>query len=355
MIFLFSFSSALPQQTLPSVDSITRIIPDSVTRTVETFANYLSLTCKSDEEIARTLYSWLGINMYYDLDLIETPQEYYTTDDNVKKTLVTRRGVCQNYADVFTAVLSRLKIPVFNVPGYTKTNNQIDTTAGHVWNAVKLKQNWYLFDPTWGGGYVRFERYHKRFSMKYCMASPDSMILDHMPYDPVWELMEYPVKHDEFLDGKTKGSSYFNYTDTLTAYCEQTSYIQAQQCRRRSLTYNVENQEIAHLTMRFFQHLTSIQQQYNFDCYMRSFNSYTCLVNDYNDFIKNKTKSQLPSKIAKQQINAMHETLLASIKFLAEVIQPDNTIEPACESLRENLHRWDQEIITPLLTSTGSK
>jgi len=148
------------------------------------------------------LYVWLSSNVTYDLDKLDSLEVYENKKDNsdlIKSTLKTKKGICENYAAVFTKICDLNGIQSWIVPGYTKDFGKLDTTLGHAWNVAKLDSTWYLFDPTWGAGYVRFERFHKKFTFKYYKTNPDTFIQTHMPFDPIWQLKEIPVSHKDFI------------------------------------------------------------------------------------------------------------------------------------------------------------
>jgi len=78
---------------------------------------------------------------------------YAKTEDKITKALKTRRGICENYATLFMDICNKTGIKSFVVEGYTKQNGFADYIP-HAWSAALIDTTWYLFDPTWGSGYV---------------------------------------------------------------------------------------------------------------------------------------------------------------------------------------------------------
>jgi hypothetical protein len=309
-----------------SLDLKVKQIPDSVTRDPVVFAGYLKAVFSSDECVVKALYTWLASNLYYDLDMLENPPGYSSTHEIVMKTLLNRRGVCINYSEVFTAVLSCLKIPVFTINGYTKQDKVAETKIGHAWNAAKLGNTWYLFDATWGGGFVRYERYHKRFSMSYFMMSPDSMICTHMPFDPLWQLLAYPVKHDEFLKGMRKGTDFFNFNDSINSWYTMDTCARCVSTSSRCEKYNISTPELSILKTRYYEILAMTQKNYSAALYNNSRGMINKLTDSYNAFIREKNSGKLNSTRQKSRLASLQQDLLTCKLSLEIKSCPDSIL-----------------------------
>lgn len=89
--------------------------------------------------------------------------EYNTSLDNknshnIYGALVNRKTVCEGYSKAFKYILDSLNIECILVSG-TATNSSGETES-HMWNYVKLDENWYGVDVTWDdpiiiGGYTK--------------------------------------------------------------------------------------------------------------------------------------------------------------------------------------------------------
>lgn len=66
---------------------------------------------------------------------------------NIYGALVNRKTVCEGYAKAFKYILDSLNIECILVSG-TATNSS-GKTESHMWNYVKLNNNWYGVDVTW--------------------------------------------------------------------------------------------------------------------------------------------------------------------------------------------------------------
>lgn len=78
--------------------------------------------------------------------------EYNSSSDadnshNIYGALINRKTVCEGYAKSFKYILDSLNIECILVSG-TATNSSGETES-HMWNYVKLNDNWYGVDVTW--------------------------------------------------------------------------------------------------------------------------------------------------------------------------------------------------------------
>jgi hypothetical protein len=114
------------------------------------------------------------------------------------------------------------------------------------------------------------------------MASPSVLIKSHMPFDYLWQFLNYPVTCQEFYEGKTqanKSKPFYNYVDSIRAY-ENLDYIgQLNASARRIEKNGIKNSMI-------FDRLQHIRLEIENDRQARTVNLYNTAVLDYNDGIK---------------------------------------------------------------------
>jgi hypothetical protein len=106
------------------------------------------------------------------------------------------------------------------ISGYTKQNGKVDALS-HVWCASLIGNKWYLFDPTWGSGYVDNGRFYKKMDDAYFKVSPSTMIATHIPYDYLWQFLNYPITNQEFYAGITqvdKSKKRFDFEAEIAYY-----------------------------------------------------------------------------------------------------------------------------------------
>ncbi len=116
------------------------------------------------------------------IDFYEDPGE------KIAKPLRTKKGICENYAALFTAVCGQAGIESVVVIGYTKQRGFVDFIP-HAWCAALVDGSWRLFDPTWGSGYVDKGKFVRKMNEDYFCAAPDAFIKSHMPFDYLWQFL----------------------------------------------------------------------------------------------------------------------------------------------------------------------
>jgi transglutaminase/protease-like cytokinesis protein 3 len=67
------------------------------------------------------------------------------------QTLKKRKGVCAHYAVVFNDLARGNSVLYYR--RVHQTVRKVSSLA-HAWTAAKINNKWYVFDPTWGAGYV---------------------------------------------------------------------------------------------------------------------------------------------------------------------------------------------------------
>lgn len=104
-------------------------------------------------------HDWIIENMEYDLGSSHRASVY--------GALVEKKGVCEAYARTYKYILDELGIGNVLITG-TATNSNNETEE-HMWNYVKLLDNWYAVDVTWddpiiiGNGIITEDIKHRYF------------------------------------------------------------------------------------------------------------------------------------------------------------------------------------------------
>ena len=93
----------------------------------------------TDKEKAKVAYTWILNNITYDYDC--NPFYQYS---NIDKTLRTKKGICYDIANLFTAICRSQNISCYSVDGYRKDDYQYK----HTWNRVCIDGSWYNVDIT---------------------------------------------------------------------------------------------------------------------------------------------------------------------------------------------------------------
>ena len=136
-------------------------LPDSLTKTTDLIASYITANFSTDKDKARAIFIWVASNIQYDIDNTWAVNFYDKKEDKIAKPLTTRKGLSENYASLFTDICVKSGLPSFVVEGYTKLNGYIEYIP-HAWSATLIDTTWFLFDPTRGSGYVNGEKFIKK-------------------------------------------------------------------------------------------------------------------------------------------------------------------------------------------------
>lgn len=193
-------------------------IPSAETKSTRQISNYIQSKFKSDKDKIRAVYFFTANYLSYDFENRFNINLNLTPKDRVEKALQTRKGVCSNYAELFNELANNLGIESYVIDGITKQNG-VNDALSHSWNAAKINSNWYLFDATWGSGYVSENQYLKKIDDNYFMVKPDSMILTHLPFDYLWQFSNYPLGSEQFINSKSRTKrNKIAYDSILIAY-----------------------------------------------------------------------------------------------------------------------------------------
>lgn len=96
--------------------------------------------------------------------------------------------------------------------GYSYTvGDRITGPTNHAWNAIKINDEWYLIDSTWGAGYIRYGGFVRDFDEFYFLSPPEQFVYNHLPVDSRWQLLDKPLTKEEFAALPSVYSNFFNY------------------------------------------------------------------------------------------------------------------------------------------------
>jgi hypothetical protein len=152
------------------------------------------------EQKIRAIYIYIGRNITYDMRLLDLPLDHKTNLQVAEETFRSGRAICKGYAALFDLMCKQCGIQSFIIPGYVKLDGKI-MDVPHAWNAAFINNKWKLFDPTWGAGYIDKNTFVPKFTYNYFEISPEESIKSRMPFDPMWQLLDKPITHQEFIWG----------------------------------------------------------------------------------------------------------------------------------------------------------
>ncbi len=273
-------------------------LPDSLTKTTEDIAGYITSNFSSGNEKARAIFIWVAVNIQYDIDNMFALNFHEKKEEKISKSLKTRQGICENYAALFTDICSKSGIKSYVIEGYTKQNGFTDYIP-HAWCAAYVDSTWYMFDPTWGSGFVSNGKFYKKINNEEYKANPSTFIKSHMPFDYLWQFLNYPVTNPEFNQGNTyqnKTKPFFNYTDSIRVFDKQDEMEQLISSAGRIERNGKQNSLIFDRLQNIKLDIEHARQSRTINLYNSAVADLNAGINFYNDFIRYKNKQFLPKK-----------------------------------------------------------
>lgn len=235
-LIVFLFSSKLFGITdYTEIDKKSVSIPDSL-KTAEQISAYLTKDLKNDIEKVRAFYIWISHNINYDLGNKGTTKRFKSITEVIDDVLKNRKGICQQYAELFHVFCQKSGVKSFVIGGYARNVQTQISDVAHSWNAVQIGTNYYFMDVTWASGLTINNVYVNQFRDKYFLIEPLLFVKTHLPFDPVWQFSDNPItifdfNNQNFLKLSAKGN--FNYRASIAEIEKQDRLTYLEQVNKR--------------------------------------------------------------------------------------------------------------------------
>lgn len=206
-------------------DRIALNVPIEQTTTTHDIAQYIKRHFDSDSKRIRAIYTWVSNNIKYDRNSVHLVILEEDREERVTYALRRKKGVCENFAAIFNDLCIKAGIPSFIIQGYTRQSGGIDRTP-HVWCTAFTDGQWFMYDPTWDAGFISNNHFISKVQTNYFKIKPPVFIQTHLPFDPLFQLMDYPVNYKEFKTGTTRSANqkdHFSYRDSIRKYADSDS------------------------------------------------------------------------------------------------------------------------------------
>jgi hypothetical protein len=346
---IFACAKKIAADKYTAVDQLALRLPDSLTKNTEGIASYINANFTDTKDKARAIFIWLASNITYDLENMFAIDFYEKKEEKIGKALKTRKGICESYAALFNDIAAKTGIRSYVIEGYTKQNGFTDYIP-HAWCAALVDGSWWLFDPTWGSGFVTNGSFTKKINNSYFMANPAVLISSHMPFDPLWQFSYYPVSSQEFYDGKTarnKEKPFFNFLDSIPAY-ERLPYLEQLAASAGRIEKNgIRNS----LTFDRLRHIKMEIEQYKRNDLVDLYNSAAYDLNEgvnrYNVFIEYRNKQFTPLK-TDSELQAMLDSASGRItsarQSLLKIENPDANLALVTQQLARSVSEAEARI-----------
>ena len=144
----------------------------------------------------KALHDYVADRVSYD---VESYRAGTYPPQDAETVFRTRRSVCAGYANLLAAMGQASGDEIVVVGGDARTNGRDLTGEGHAWNAARIGGRWTLLDPTWDAGFLKEDRFVKRYSTEFLFTPPEVQGLSHFPEEERWQLRHPPLSRGEFL------------------------------------------------------------------------------------------------------------------------------------------------------------
>jgi hypothetical protein len=340
-IFLFftlflsiaSFSQAKGGYTL--VDAKISKIPNNITTSTDSIAHYINANFITENDKIRAVFYWTASNIKYDIENMFAINFNETSEKKIKKSLETRKGVCINYAEIFNDIANKVGIKTVVIEGYTKQNGIADY-ASHAWCGSKIDNKWYVFDPTWGSGSVSNSKFVKKINDYYFKTDPGKLISSHIPFDYLWQFLNYPITNQEFYEGKTqinKTKKYFDFDGEISKYYALSEIDKLIGSAERIEKNGVKNSMI-------FDRLSYKKSEIEYYRINQIVNLYNEGISELNEYINFRNKQFKPNVSDEELAKMIHDPkakLLRSQELLNNLGQVDKSNLSNINSIKNGL------------------
>jgi hypothetical protein len=326
-----------------AIDKVMIQIPDSLTKTTQGISDYVKLNFSKPADKSRAIFIWIAKNIQYDIDNMFAINFYQKTNEIIDKVLINRKGICMSYAELFNDIANKVGIKTFVISGYTKQNGFVDYIP-HAWCASMIDSVWFFFDPTWGSGYIQNGKFVKQINNYYYKTKPEQLVKSHMPFDPLWQFLNYPITNQEFYEGKTQINNkkdFFNFMDTLQLFEKQSEIEQLIASSNRIEKNGVKNSLVFDRLQHNKREIEYFNSKKVVDSYNSAVNSFNTGINLLNTFIDYRNKQFTPKRPdaeIKQMVDTVDFLFNQTKLNLNTLKNPDSNLAISITQLNKSLN-----------------
>lgn len=325
-----------------AIDNKMALIPEESTTTTTGIANYIKTNFKTDDEKIRAVYYWVTANISYDVPNMYEANNLDSSPIKIEKTLKTRKGVCIHYSEVFSDIANKVGLKSYIIGGYTKVFDEIPNLS-HAWNVAQVDGKWWLFDATWGAGSIDGKKFNKKQNNTYFKREPDRMIVNHMPFDYMWQLLNEPLTNPEFISGKMDASKpkvNFDYAAAIANYEKLSDADKAAATAERIEKNGLSNSMIVDYYNLKKKEFTVLNQNKSVEKLITITANFNEGIRSLNTFIAYRNKRFQPEKsdeAIKKMIQDTKDSFLKSIEDINTVgdVSPEN--RPNFNALKKSI------------------
>jgi hypothetical protein len=286
------FLTAQKKTTTHPYGATDKLIDTKEFSSIKELAVFIDSGFPEEVQKARAIFSWISSHIDYSTDLMYTYRYRMETPDLAAEAFSARKAVCAGYAALFDTLAFLTGLHSEVIQGSTK-QDFLPSVTGHCWNVVKLGGTWKIIDATWGSGYLTKEKYVRRRDESYFLAEPGKFIRTHLPFDPIWQLLEKPLSLYEFNARSASSVKLpWNFADSINTQLSLPGLLQLQHSARRLKEFGANSET----TNNYYHYLQSRELEHFNKINLRSTSLLNEAVEGYNDYINYKNKQFQPLK-----------------------------------------------------------
>lgn len=310
---IFSFGQA--NVGYAAIDKKVALLPQKSSSSTKEIASYINANFKTENDKIRAIFYWTTSNISYDVANMFAVNSTETPQDRIAKTIKTKKGICADYAAIFNEIATLVGIQSVVISGYTRQNKKIDALS-HAWCGAKIDNKWYVFDPTWGSGSLLNGRFVKIINDYYFKTPPSKIISSHMPFDYLWQFLNYPITNTEFYEGKTQidtTKKYFDFDQEIAKQNNLSEMDQLFESAARIEKNGLKNAMISESYKYKKDQLTFLRQTASIEKLngiVTEMNDAVVLLNDFISYRNKRFKPTLPDDEVANMIQKPREKLI---------------------------------------------
>ena len=296
------------------IDRIALNIPSPQTNNTADIAAYINAHFDTDSKKVRAAYTWVANNIKYDAAHLHRVILNEDREEKVTWAIERKKGVCENFAAILTDICVKTGLRSYAIEGYTRYNGSVDK-SGHAWCAVFIGNHWYLYDPTWDAGFQENGHFIAQRGTNYFQVSPSEFIQSHMPFDPLFQFLNYPLTYQEFSKGLSKANdqtTYFNYIDSINANEKLAPLGQYELAAGRIEKNGTPTQNVSLRLKQLKMEKEIIYQDKDADLYNSAIADYKEAIAGFKDFLIYRNNKFMPAKPV-AETEAMLDAILKQV------------------------------------------
>jgi len=219
-----SYSNEPDSINFDFVDKYALQSPKTQAETVEKLTKYLVTPYENDILKARSIYVWIVNNISYDHKMAN---DITKKPETIQSILKTKNAICGGYSELFKKMAELAGIRAVYIAGYSRHHSFREkkpfSWSSHAWNAIEVGGVWYLLDSTWEREI--YSKLGKSIGKTYFLKTPKEFILDHLPEDPMWQLLYHPITLQEYKKSLENVKELLLREDTCYHYLDSINSI----------------------------------------------------------------------------------------------------------------------------------